>query len=134
MQSPLLDRGHSAFRQWFRKVWTVRGGGLYAVGFAVTFVMLELQQVVGDLASLGAIITGGFDGLIGFVFGFIIDSFVNTFYSLIWPVYVIQWQPPWGAIGLGLAYAGFASFLKRPITKWLFDGEPSPDAKARSPE
>ena len=135
MPSPLIDKGHSAFREWFRKVWTVRGGGLYAVGFAVTFVILELQEVVGDLASLAAMITGGgLNELIGFVFGFIIDSFVNTFYSLIWPVYVIQWQPPWGAIGLGLAYAGFASFLKQPITNWLFHDQPPPDAKAESPE
>jgi hypothetical protein len=132
MPSPLVDKGHSVFRDWFRKVWTVRGGGLYAVGFAVTFVILELQEIVGDLASLGAVFTGGgFDAFIGVVIDFIVDSFMNTFYSLIWPVYVIQWRPPWGAIALGLAYAGFASILKKPITNWLFDGEPEPEPESK---
>ena len=31
-------------RRWFRNVWAVRGGGLYAVGFAVTFLYLELSR------------------------------------------------------------------------------------------
>ena len=132
MPLPLVDKGYNTFRKWFRKVWTVRGGGLYAVGFAVTFLILELGEIVGDLASLGAVFTdGGFDVVIGFVIDFIVDSFMNTFYSLIWPVYVIQWQPPWGVIALGLAYAGFASFLKKPIMDWLFDGESEPELESK---
>lgn len=132
MPTRLVDKSHNAFREWFRKVWTVRGGGLYAVGFAVTFAILELREVAGDLASLsGVFMGGGFGVLVSFVIEFIVDSFMNTFYALIWPIYVIQWQPPWGAIGLGLAYAGFASFLKKPITDWLFDGGPDPEPKSQ---
>jgi hypothetical protein len=48
---------------------------------------------------------------------------------LIWPVFVLEWKPPYGAIGLGLAYIVFANFLKEPITKWLFpDEQPGPPA------
>ena len=35
----------------FRTVWDARGGGLYAVGFIVTFVYLEIRMVVSDIAE-----------------------------------------------------------------------------------
>jgi len=31
----LLETSHGWFRTWFRKVWKIRGGGLYALGFIV---------------------------------------------------------------------------------------------------
>ncbi len=123
MASPLVDKGHSAFREWFRKVWQVRGGGLYACGFAATFIILEIGSLGEDLAGAGAILTGG---VISFLVDVVVDSFMNTFYALIWPVYVIGWAPPWGAVGLGLAYLGFASYLKKPVTDWLFEDKPEP--------
>lgn len=125
MASPLVDKGHSVFREWFRKVWEVRGGGLYACGFAATFIILEIGSLGEDLADLGSFLAGGFLAtIIALLVDFLIDSFMNTLYALIWPVWVVQWAPPWGAIGLGLAYLGFANYLKKPITDWLFDGEP----------
>ncbi|MBT8107983.1 MAG: hypothetical protein KJP17_07085 [Gammaproteobacteria bacterium] len=132
MASPLVDKGHSVFREWFRKVWEVRGGGLYACGFAATFIILEIGSLGEDLANVGSFLTGGFIAtVISFLVDFIIDSFTNTLYALIWPVFVVQWAPPWGAIGLGLTYFGFATYLKQPVTDWLFDGEPDP---AREPK
>ena len=130
MASPLIDKGHSAFREWFRKVWEVRGGGLYACGFAATFIIFEIGSLGEDIANAGALLTGG---AIGFVIDIIIDSFMNTIAALIWPVYVIQWAPPWGAIGLGLVYLGFANYLKKPITDWLFEGEPEPAKDPKQP-
>ena len=131
MASPLVDKGHSVFREWFRKVWEVRGGGLYACGFAATFIVLEIGSLGEDLANLGSFLTGGFIAtVISFLIDFIIDSFTNTFYALIWPIFVVQWAPPWGAVGLGFAYFGFATFLKKPITDWLFDGAPDPASES----
>ena len=48
-----------------------------------------------------------------------------------WPVYVVQLAPPWGAIGLGLAFVGLTRFLKSPIERWLFGDRPEvePDAE-----
>ena len=128
MAPPLVDKGHSVFRDWFRKVWEVRGGGLYACGFAATFLILEVQALGEDLAAAGSIFTGG---AFGFFIDFILDSLMNTFQALIWPIFVVQWAPPWGAIGLGLAYVGFAHYLKKPVTEWLFDGGPDPVEQAK---
>lgn len=122
MRRELVDQSHSWFRRWFRKVWEVRGGGLYACGFAITFIILELQSLGEDVAGIGGLFEGG---IVAFVVDIFIDSLMNTIGALLWPVEVVQLAPPWGAIGLGLAYVGFASYLKPPIERWLFDGEPA---------
>lgn len=123
----LPDKSHGWLRNWFRKVWEVRGGGLYACGFAITFLYLELVSLREDFTQLGGIFSGG---LIAFIVDFFIDSFANTLQAFMWPVSVVTFAPPWGAVGLGLAYVGFAKFLKPPITRWLFpDGEPDAGRK-----
>lgn len=117
MPSPLIDKPHGWFRRWFRKVWRVRGGGLYACGFAVSFILFELRSLGEDLVSLGGVLDGG---IIGFVVDFIVDSLTNTVAALMWPLYVVQTAPPWGAVALGLAYAVFASWIKPPLERWMF--------------
>ncbi len=121
MASPLVDSSKNRFRTWFRKVWEVRGGGLYACGFAVTFIILEIGSLADDVLGVGALFNGE---AISFLIDFIIDSFMNTFYALIWPVYVVEWAPPWGAIALGVAFWLFPTYAKPHIEGWLLDGEP----------
>ncbi|MGI9238448.1 MAG: hypothetical protein ACR2QZ_13690 [Woeseiaceae bacterium] len=117
----LPEKSHGWFRSWFRKVWKVRGGGLYALGFAVTFVIFEIGSLSDDILGLGSLFNGQ---AIEFVIQFFIDSFKNTLKAFMWPVYVVQLAPPWGAITLGLAFIGFTRFLKSPIERWLFGDAP----------
>ncbi len=117
----LPEKSHGWFRNWFRKVWKVRGGGLYALGFAVTFVVFEIGSLGDDLLGLGSLFNGQ---AIEFIIQFFIESFTNTLKAFMWPVYVVQLAPPWGAIGLGLAFVGFTRFLKSPIERWLFGDAP----------
>ena len=102
----------------------MRGGGLYACGFAITFVILEVGSIAEDVREFGRV----FDGeLIAYAVSFAIDSFMNTARAFGWPVYVVQISPPIGAIGLGIAFWLFPLFLKKPIENWMFDGEPPPE-------
>ncbi len=117
----MLDKPHGWVRRWFRKVWKLRGGGLYACGFAISFVILEIGSLADDVLGIGAVFSGQ---AIEFAINFILDSFMNTMYSFVWPVYVVQLAPPWGAIGLGLAFFSFSSYLKKPIEGWLFADAP----------
>ena len=122
----MLKEAKTRFRRWFARVWKVRGGGFYACGFAITFIWLEIRTITSEFvesSSIGAFIS---EQLVEFVFRFAIDSLINTLYSFIWPVYFIQLAPPFGLIALGVAYLVFATYLKKPITGWLFpDGEPT---------
>ncbi len=124
----LPEKSHGWFRDWFRKVWKVRGGGLYALGFALSFVYFEIGSLGDDILGIGSLFNGQ---AIGFLIQFFIESFQNTLKAFVWPVYVVQLAPPWGAIGLGLAYVGFAKYLKAPIERWLFRGMADEDPDSR---
>lgn len=116
----MLDKAHGWFRRWFAKVWKIRGGGLYACGYAITFIVLEVSTVVGEIAESDSVRDFLSEQLVEFIFRFAGDSLVNLVKALMWPVYIVQWQAPIGAIGLGLAFFAFPKYLKKPITKWLF--------------
>ena len=119
----LPGKAHGWFRSWFGKVWKVRGGGLYAAGYAITFVTLEVRTIVGELAASESIADFFSEQLLEFVFRFATDSIVNLVKALMWPVYIVEIAPPYGAIGLGLAFVAFPVFLKKPIERWLFGDE-----------
>ena len=115
----LASHAHGWFRTWFAKIWKVRGGGLYACGYAITFVYLEVRTIAGEIAqsdSVGEFIQ---EQLVEFIFRFALDSFVNLIQALMWPVYIVQYRPPFGAIALGIAFVVFPMTLKKPIEKWL---------------
>jgi hypothetical protein len=116
----LPEKSHGWFRDWFRKVWKIRGGGLYALGFAVSFIYFEVGSLGEDILGVGSVFNGH---ALDFFIDFIVDSFTNTLSALIWPVYVVQVAPPWGAIALGLAFVVFTSFIKPPIERWVFPEE-----------
>lgn len=120
MASPLVDVPKHHFRTWFRKVWEVRGGGLYAVGFAATFLYLEIIDLFDDVMGIGALFEGQ---VVDFIVDFFLDSLSNTIQSFMWPVNIVQWQPPWGAILLGVAFWLFPIYLKPHFERWLFDEE-----------
>lgn len=113
----LPGKSHGWFRNWFRKVWKVRGGGLYALGFALSFIVFEVGSLGDDIMGIGSLFNGQ---ALEFVIQFLVDSFKNTLKALIWPIFVLQFGPPWGAIGLGITFFAFTRYLKAPIERWLF--------------
>ncbi len=119
----LADRAHGWFRTWFGKVWKVRGGGLYACGYAVTFAILEVKTIFGDMADADGPVDFVREQAFEFVFRFLGDTLMNMVEAFIWPVRVLEISPPYGAIALGLAFFLFPITLKKPIERWLF-GDP----------
>ena len=115
----LPRQAEGVFRRWFRKVWAVRGGGLYATGFAAMFLYLEVVEIVtDDLPTLLATDLLS-SAVVGLIISFVVDTFVNFVSALIWPVYVIAFAPPWGMIGLGLGYLVFDRFLTPRVEAWM---------------
>ena len=120
----LPRRAEGAFRRWFRKVWAVRGGGLYATGFAVVFLYLEVVEIVtDDLPTLFASNLLSSE-IIGLIVDFIKDTVVNFVSALIWPVYVVTAAPPWGALGLAAAFVVFDRFLAARVEEWMNRDDP----------
>ena len=117
----MLDKAHGWFRDWFRKVWNVRGGGLYACGYALTFIYFEVTTIFGEIVESESIGSFFSEQLVEFFLRFAGDSLQNLIKALMWPAFVAQWQAPVGAIALGAAFVAFPKYLKKPITGWLFD-------------
>ncbi len=119
----LRQKSHGWFRSWFRKIWDVRGGGLYACGFAGTFLWLEAGSLIDDFKQVHLL----FDGQVfHFILNVVIDSFQNTLAAFLWPVSIVQFRPPFGVLGLGLAFWLFPITLKKHIETWLFDANEDP--------
>jgi len=123
-QKQLPSRKQQALRyarSRFRKVWDVRGGGLYAVGYILSFLFFEARTVVEEISESTGL--GDFlrDQLLGFVLRFATDSLANMVRALIWPAYVVDLYPRYGIIALVIAFIAFPKYLKKPIEKALFD-------------
>lgn len=116
-------------RRSLRTVWDARGGGLYACGFLVTFVFLEIQMFVLDIVTADSV-GGYFSGQVSeLLFKYIGQSFQNTISAFMWPVYIIEIDPIWGGGILAAMFVLFPKFLKKPLERWLFD-----DAEEDPPE
>ena len=114
-------------RRSLRTVWDARGGGLYAVGYVLTFAWMEVVMLVDDVVSAESI--GDFFGaqIFEMFFRYLGESFQNMILALIWPVYVVTLAPPWGAIAFGLAYAAFDRLFRNPLEAWLLHDDESRD-------
>lgn len=109
------------YRRWLAKVWHTRGGGLYACGYLVSFVYLEARTILSELFEAEGIVDFLTNQLFEFIFRFLGDSISNMVQAFMWPVEVVQFASPYGAIGLGLAFVAFDRFLRKPIENWLLD-------------
>ena len=108
-------------RKSFRIMWNARGGGFYACGFVLTFVILETRMFVSDIVEAESI--GDFFGeqIFEMLFRYLGESIQNTVYAFIWPVRFFEYRQPWGLLTLGVLYLVFAYLLKKPLERWLFD-------------
>ena len=89
------------------------------MGYALTFVFLEIRTVVSEIAGAEGIGQFFSEQLIEFVFRFFGESLSNMIQAFIWPVEIVTLSPPWGAIGLGLAFVVFNRFLRKPVEQFL---------------
>ena len=119
----LPGKAHGWFRTWFRKVWKVRGGGLYALGYAVSFAWLEVVAIVEDVAEADSVASFFTSELFEFFFRFLSESLMNMIKAFMWPVWFVEFRPPLGLVALVAAFILFPIVLKKPIERWLFGDE-----------
>ena len=118
------------FKRGFRKVWHARGGGLYACGFFVTFVWLEISTIFGELFAADSVGTFFGEQLLELLFRFSVLSLQNTISALIGPVHIILLSPALGGLLVGGMYLVFAQFIADPLEHWLFGDDEESKATA----
>ncbi len=117
-------------REGFVTLWQSRGGGLFGLGYVVTFVsleVLELPEFFGDLAALfagdgtlpGSALVMGVD--------FFVDTLRNMLSAFMWPVWLIQALGGYGVLLLGVGFATFNRFI-RPLVEQVLPELRAPDA------
>lgn len=108
------------FKRSVRTLWQARGGGLYACGFVVTFIWLEITTLFEEIASSTSLAGFFSEQFFELILRFTIESLQNTIGAFLWPVYLIQLSPVWGGAILGALYLAFPRYIKEPLTRWLF--------------
>ncbi len=83
------------------RIWRVRGGGFYGLGYVIAFVVLEVRAFVGNFEGDGDITSMIAQEVLGFFFRFAAQSFLNGFIAFGWPIFVVD-ASRW----LGTAAAG----------------------------
>ncbi|MDH3675092.1 MAG: hypothetical protein OES12_06330 [Anaerolineae bacterium] len=119
----LPGKAQGWFKRYVGKIWRVRGGGLYACGYVIAFLWFEVVTIISEMAAASGVGDYIASQATEFITRFLTDTFRNMIAAFIWPVYVVAISPPVGAIALGLGFILFPKYLKKPIERWLFDGE-----------
>lgn len=110
-------------------VWRARGGGFYGLGYLITFIVLEIRLVVGDVSESEGVVDFVSSQMIEFIFRFGIQSFINGFLAFLWPVYILNWLGAWGVAVLIGGYFGFEKLLRPAVEGWFADLPSQPAAR-----
>jgi hypothetical protein len=94
------------------KIWRVRGGGFYGLGYVIAFVILEIHAFVTNFEGDGDIATMIMQEVLQFVFRFAAQSFINGFIAFGWPVFVVDYLGGWGLLALAATWLAFERWAK----------------------
>jgi len=115
----LPGKAWRGLRRWVAKLWTVRGGGLYAAGYILTFCYLEMRSLLVQIGESEGVVDFLTGEILEFFFRFLGDSIGNMIAAFLWPLRIIEYRPPAGIIALGVAFVLFELVLRKRIDRWL---------------
>jgi hypothetical protein len=101
------------------RLWAARGGGLYGLGYVVTFLWLEIRLVVSEFDASGGILDFVTDQLVEYLFRLGFMSLANMAMAFVWPALLLDRMGAWALVLLGLGYLAFEHGL-RPILEQRF--------------
>lgn len=113
----IRDKPSSALslaRGWLLDLWLSRGGGFYGLGFAVTFVTLEILFIFDDVRGSDSVYDFVAQEMLEFVFRIGYQSIINLVQAIIWPVLLLERLGVWAFALLAAGYLGF-EYLARPL-------------------
>ena len=121
-QAPAVLRGSLV------RLWRARGGRLYGLGFVITFVVLEVQTFVQQVATGTSFVSFIADELIAFVLRFTLTSFVNTVLALVWPALLLDRFGGWAIVLLAVGFLGYERFVRPLAERFVPELRPPADA------
>lgn len=83
-------------RQGLVRLWRTHGGGVYGLGYAITFVILEIRLIAGDLLdsewrsdSVSGVVEGMLGEAIAWLFRFSLESLGSMLQAFLWPILLL---------------------------------------------
>lgn len=111
----------SIFRRGFVRLWKLRGGGFYGLGWVICFFLLQFQALSDDVAEAQGIGDFASNWLVEKLLTFGVETFINIGLAFAWPGFFIDQLGGWG---IAVLVAGFV----------LIDGKLRPLVLAQFPE
>lgn len=109
----------SILREGLLGLWRARGGGLYGLGYVITFVVLEIRLAVTELASSEGVLEFLGNQFLEYLLRLGVGSFVNALLAFLWPFLLLERVGGWGLLVLPGAYLLFERWL-RPVIEARF--------------
>ena len=99
------------FLDWLKvrlvRMWRVRGGGFYGLGFVLVFVVLQVGALIDDVAEAESAEAFVRSQIFEFVFRYAGETIGILVQSFLWPLMFVDWIGVWG---IPILIAGFLSF------------------------
>lgn len=116
-------------RQGLLRMWRLRGGGFYGIGFVVTFVYTQARSLLEDATEA--------DGVVDFLTSQLSEAIIrltgdflgNLISAFVWPLLVLGWFGGWGLVGLGVGFFVFDRWIK----PWINRQFPEEVAESATP-
>ena len=93
-------------------LWLSRGGGLYGLGYVLTFLAREVPDAIANFTE----VVSGSASVAGAIFEWLVrfgsDTLMNMLWAFLWPVQLIEWLGGWGIAMLLAAFLAFEKLLR----------------------
>lgn len=102
------------------RVWRARGGGLYGIGYLVTFITLEIRMVLGEVMDSDDALQFIASQATDHVLRYFTESIGNMVQAFIWPLLLVSWLG--ASLGLLTLFGLYAAFeyILRPLAEGRF--------------
>jgi hypothetical protein len=114
-------------------LWRARGG-VYGLGYVVTFVYLEARMLFSDLVEAETVADAVFAQLGEWLLRLGLDSLLNMLFAFMWPVWLLQHFGGWGIWAIVAAFVLGEKVLRPLVERHVPELRPAAPAPADLPE
>lgn len=99
-------------RQALLRMWRLRGGGFYGIGFVATFLYTQAQSLFDDAAESAGLVDFLTSQLSEALIRLSADFLGNLITAFLWPLWLLSFTGAWGLLGMLITFLVFDRWIK----------------------